>query len=83
MSSSIAVVLLLIDELRLLRERIAEARNVPVATPPNVEDPKMLDVKRAAEYLGVSTSFIRNVAAQRKFGPLQAWWPSYVSPRGS
>jgi excisionase family DNA binding protein len=56
----------MIDELRLLRERMAEAPSQGAAVPAKAEDPKMLDVNRAASYLGVSTSFIRNLVAQRR-----------------
>jgi excisionase family DNA binding protein len=61
----IDTMLLVIDELRLLRERIAEAPSA-ATVPLKAEDPKMLDVNRAASYLGVSTSFIRNLVAQRR-----------------
>ena len=60
----IDTMLLMIDELRLLPERIAEAAPGP-PPPPNADDPKLLDVSRAASYLGVSTSFIRTLVAQR------------------
>jgi len=60
----IDTMLLLIDELRLLRTQIAEG--VPGPQPSSdADDPKLLDVNRAASYLGVSTSFIRNLVAQR------------------
>jgi excisionase family DNA binding protein len=61
----IDTMLLMIDELRLLGERIAKAPVLGMTMPPKVEDSKMLDVNRAASYLGVSTSFIRNLVAQR------------------
>ena len=57
--------LLLIDELRLLRDRMVEAPNTGTAASADTEDPKLLDVNRAASYLGVSTSFIRNLVSQR------------------
>jgi excisionase family DNA binding protein len=60
----IDTMLLLIDEMRLLRDQIAEG--VPgQQTSSDADDPKLLDVNRAASYLGVSTSFIRNLVAQR------------------
>jgi excisionase family DNA binding protein len=62
----IDTMLLVVDELRLLRARIAEAPALEAAVPAKVEDSKMLDVNRAANYLGVSTSFIRNLVAQRR-----------------
>jgi len=62
----IDTMLLLIDEVRLLRERMADAPTVATTAPRRAEDdPKMLDVNRAASYLGVSPSFIRNLVAQR------------------
>jgi len=62
----IDMMLLLIDEVRLLRERMADGPTVPTTAPPKAEaDPKMLDVNRAAGYLGVLTSFIRNLVARR------------------
>lgn len=61
----IDTMLLMIDELRLLTERITEAPALEPTVAPKVEDSKMLDVNRAASYLGVSTSFIRNLVAQR------------------
>ena len=62
----IDTMLLMIDELRLLRERIAEAPAAAAKCRRKTEDPKMLDVNRAANYLGVSTSFIRNLVASRR-----------------
>jgi len=60
----IDTMLLLIDELRLLPERMAEV--VPGPQPSSsADDAKILDVNRAASYLGVSTSFIRTLVAQR------------------
>ncbi|HEY4912760.1 MAG TPA: helix-turn-helix domain-containing protein [Candidatus Dormibacteraeota bacterium] len=60
----IDTMLLLIDEMRLLRDQIAEG--VPgQQTSSDADDPKLLDVNRAASYVGVSTSFIRNLVAQR------------------
>jgi excisionase family DNA binding protein len=59
----IDTMLLVIDELRLLRKSIGE---IPAgAAPTRPEEPKLLDVKGAATYLGVSTSFVRNLVAQR------------------
>jgi excisionase family DNA binding protein len=62
----IDTMLLLVDELRLLRERMAETPDLGATVPPKAEESKMLDVNRAATYLGVSTSFIRNLVAQRR-----------------
>jgi excisionase family DNA binding protein len=59
----IDTMLLVIDELRLLRERIGEQSAADAPTRP--EEPKLLDVGGAANYLGVSTSFVRNLVAQR------------------
>jgi excisionase family DNA binding protein len=61
----IDTMLLVSDELRLLRERLAESPALGTTAPPEAESPKMLDVNRAASYLGVSTSFIRNSVYQR------------------
>ena len=61
----IDTMLLMIDELRLLRGRVTEASETGTAAPSDTEDPKLLDVNRAASYLGVSTSFIRSLVAQR------------------
>jgi excisionase family DNA binding protein len=61
----IDTMLLMIDELRLLREGLAESPALGTTVPPKVEDSRMLDVNRAASYLSVSTSFIRNLVAQR------------------
>jgi len=60
----IDTILLLVDEMRLLRTQIGEG--VPGPQPSSdADDSKLLDVNRAASYLGVSTSFIRNQVAQR------------------
>jgi excisionase family DNA binding protein len=61
----IDTMLLLVDEVRLLRERIAETPSQGASAAPEADDPKLLDVNRAAAYLGVSTSFVRNLVAQR------------------
>ncbi len=61
----IDTILLMVDELRLLRERIAEVPPSGATVPPKDDESKMMDVNRAATYLGVSTSFIRNLVAQR------------------
>ena len=58
--------LLLIDELQLLGERLAEAPTSGPTGPPEAEEPKVLDVNRAASYLGVSASFIRRLVAERR-----------------
>ena len=60
----IDTMLLLIDEMRLLRNQIAEGVPGPQSSS-DADEPKLLDVTRAASYLGVSTSFIRNLVAQR------------------
>jgi excisionase family DNA binding protein len=61
----IDTMLLLIDELRLLRERVGEAVAPEPTKSPEADEPTLFDVNRAASYLGVSTSFIRNLVAQR------------------
>ncbi len=61
----IDTMLLMIDELRLLRDRLIEVPALGATVPPKAEESKMLDVNGAASYLGVSTSFIRNLVAQR------------------
>jgi excisionase family DNA binding protein len=61
----IDTMLLVVDELRLLRERIAGIR-APASTQPVVDEPKVLDVNQATEYLGVSPSFIRRLAYERE-----------------
>ena len=61
----IDTMLLLVDELRLYRERMAEAPSPGTTATSPADDPKLLDVNRAAAYLGVSTSFIRNLVSQR------------------
>jgi excisionase family DNA binding protein len=62
----IDTMLLVIEELRLLRERIADAPTLVETVSPNAEESKLLDVNRAARYLGVSTGFIRNQVAERR-----------------
>jgi excisionase family DNA binding protein len=62
----IGTMLLMIDELRLLRERMADVPAAMAKKSSKTEDPTMLDVNRAASYLGVSTSLIRNLVAQRR-----------------
>jgi excisionase family DNA binding protein len=61
----IDTLLLMIDELRLLREGLAGSPALGPTVPPKAEDSRMLDVNRAASYLGVSTSFMRNLVYQR------------------
>ena len=61
----IDTMLLMVDELRLLRERLAAAPTLHQALPPESSDPKLLDVQGAASYLGVSTGAVRNPVAQR------------------
>jgi|GEM_PF-1720432 excisionase family DNA binding protein len=61
----IDTILVMIDELRLLRDRLAETPMFGATVPIKADDSKMLDVKGAACYLGVSSSFIRNLVAQR------------------
>src|ERR1700728_1851357 len=62
----IDTMLLMVDELRLLKERLVELPALGAAVPTKADDPKMMDVVRTASYLGVSTSFIRNLVAQRR-----------------
>lgn len=61
----IDTMLLMIDELRLLRERIGEVPAVGMSAPLEADGLKMLDVSRAASYLGVSAGFIRKLIARR------------------
>lgn len=61
----IDTILLLVDEMRLLRDRLGDVATPTIAQPVVTSDPKLLDVRAAANYLGVSTSFIRNLVAQR------------------
>lgn len=61
----IDTILVLVDEMRLLRERLGEIPAPAAVQPVQSPDPKLLDVKAAASYLGVSTSFIRNLVGQR------------------
>jgi excisionase family DNA binding protein len=63
----IDTMLLMIDELRLLRERMVEIAKPETPQPPPAADGnKLLDVKAAAAYLGVSPSMIRTqIAAGR------------------
>jgi excisionase family DNA binding protein len=61
----IDTMLLVVDELRLLREQIASIR-AAASTQPVVDEPNVLDVNQAAGYLGVSPSFIRRLAYERR-----------------
>jgi transcriptional regulator with XRE-family HTH domain len=61
----IDTMLLLVDELRLLRDRSAKAPAAAPVAGPEPEARKLLDVNAAADYLRVSTSFIRMLVAQR------------------
>lgn len=61
----IDTMLLMIDELRLLRERMAEISAPAAQSSAESENSKLLDVNRAADYLGISSGFIRNLVAQR------------------
>jgi excisionase family DNA binding protein len=60
----IDTMLLLVDELRLLREQITGIR-APSAQP-IMDEPNILDVNQAAGYLGVSPTFIRRLAYERR-----------------
>ena len=62
----IDTMLLVIEELRLLRERIADAPTLVEAASPKAEESKLLDVNGATRYLGVSTGFIRNQVTERR-----------------
>lgn len=62
----IDTMLLLIDELRHLRDHIGDlSMTTPVVTASDFSEPKLLDVEGAAKYLGVKVSSIRNLIAQR------------------
>jgi excisionase family DNA binding protein len=63
----IDTMLLMSDELRLLRERL-ESSVLMGAEKPNSEgdEPKVMDVNRAAAYFGVPVSFIRRLVAERR-----------------
>lgn len=56
----------MIDELRLLRERLAAAPAIGEGPMSKVDGPKMLDVNGTANYLGVSTGLVRNLIVQRR-----------------
>ena len=61
----IDTMLLMVDELRLLTERLAATPASPQTLPPESTDPELLDVQGAASYLGVSTGAVRNLVGQR------------------
>jgi len=61
----IDTMLLVVDELRLLREQIASIR-AAASTQPVVDEPNVLDVNQAAGCLGVSPTFIRRLAYERR-----------------
>lgn len=62
----IDTMLLVIDERRPLRQRLAEAPAAATPLPAECQYPKLLDVNAAAGYLGVATSFVRNLVAGRR-----------------
>ena len=62
----IDTMLLLIDEIRLLREQMAGLSNPGATASTEADERKMLDVNRAAQYLGVSATFIRRLVAERR-----------------
>ena len=62
----IDTMLLVVDELRLLRERIADAPALVETASPKGDESRLLDVSGAARYLGVSAGFIRNQIAERR-----------------
>ena len=62
----IDTLLLVTDELRQLREQLAKGILPETATTTAADDPKVVDVKGAAAYMGVSTSLIRSLVAERR-----------------
>jgi excisionase family DNA binding protein len=62
----IDTMLLLVDELHLFREPLAEVPSPGATAPKEIDEPRMLDVHRAATYLGVSVRFIRRLVAERR-----------------
>jgi excisionase family DNA binding protein len=62
----IDTLLFLVDELRFVRERLSDLATPSTdAARSETLDSNLLDVDAAAAYLGVSTSFIRSLVAQR------------------
>ena len=62
----IDTMLLMIDELRLLRDRMGELRGPVGEMPVGSAESKTMDVNQAAAYLGVSASFLRRLVAERR-----------------
>jgi excisionase family DNA binding protein len=62
----IDTILLMIDELRLLRERVEELAVPKVGGPPDADESKVMNVDAAATYLGVSPSLVRRLVAERR-----------------
>ncbi|HVX23319.1 MAG TPA: helix-turn-helix domain-containing protein [Acidimicrobiales bacterium] len=61
----IDTMLLLIDEVRLLRERIGETRKSSEA-PASAGEPRVLNIAGAAEHLGLSVSLVRRLVSERR-----------------
>lgn len=62
----IDTLLLVIDELRLLREQMAKARVPETVITAPATDGRVVDVNGAATYMGVSVSLIRRLVAERR-----------------
>ena len=63
----IDTMLLMNDELRLLRERLEISVSMAAKKPnSDGDEPKVMDVNRAAAYFGVPVSFIRRLVAERR-----------------
>jgi len=62
----IDTILLMIDELRLLQERVGELTVPKVGESHDTDESKVMNVNGAATYLGVSPSFIRRLVAERR-----------------
>jgi excisionase family DNA binding protein len=62
----IDTLLFVTDEIRQLREQLAKIVAPGSARNSNAVDPKVVNVNGAAEYMGVSTSLIRSLVAERR-----------------
>ncbi len=62
----IDTLLLVTDELRLVREQMAQVRVPEAVAPKPADEPKVVDVSGAATYMGVSSRFIRRLVAEHR-----------------